>query len=82
MRQPLEPLRITDRVKGRPALRKRAAGLLRAVHRFGRCRAATAAERAFAARWIDGLTALLAEDNRAADAGHAAPPMPVDIYRA
>ncbi len=51
--------RMRTRVKGIPALEKRARGLLLAVHRYGRCRAATRAEVAWTARAIDALTVLL-----------------------
>ncbi len=51
--------RMPRRVLGRWRLEMRARALLIAVHRFGRCRAATAADQAWAARWLDGLTALL-----------------------
>lgn len=52
------------RVRGRWALERRARGLLIAVHRFGRCRAATREDIAWSATWIDGLTALLQDDVR------------------
>jgi hypothetical protein len=51
--------RMRTRVKGIPALEKRARALLLAVHRYGRCRAATRAEVLWTARAIDSLTALL-----------------------
>lgn len=51
--------RMRTRVKGIPALEKRARGLLLAVHRYGRCRAATPAEVRWTARAIDALTGLL-----------------------
>ena len=50
---------IHTRVKGRGALVKRLGGLLIAVHRYGRCRAATADERRWAAVLIDQLNAAL-----------------------
>lgn len=51
--------RMRTRVKGIPALEKRARGLLLAVHRYGRCRAATPAEVRWTARAIDALSTLL-----------------------
>jgi hypothetical protein len=51
--------RMVSRVKGRAALEKRARGLLLAVHRFGRCRAATRGDQLWTARAIDALAALL-----------------------
>jgi hypothetical protein len=45
------------RVKGRPALERRLMRLLIAIHRFGRCRAATPADLVWTAKAIDGLTA-------------------------
>lgn len=52
-------LDLHRRVRGRRVLEKRARGLLIAVHRFGRCRAATPAEVQWAARMIDALTSFL-----------------------
>lgn len=49
--------RPVHRVKGRPALLRRLRGLLVAAHRFGRHRATSPAERLWAARLVDGLTA-------------------------
>jgi hypothetical protein len=47
--------RLVSRVKGRAALEKRLRALLVSVHRFGRCRAATEADRQWTARAIDRL---------------------------
>ena len=54
--------RMVTSVRGRPALEKRLRAVLVAVHRFGRCRAATDADRRWTARTLDGLTAVLAAD--------------------
>ena len=53
-------VRPVHRVKGRPALVRRLRGLLLAVHRFGRCRAATDADRRWTAAVLDALAAALA----------------------
>lgn len=50
---------LPRRVVGRPALERRIRLLLIAVHRYGRARARTRDELHWAARTIDGLTALL-----------------------
>jgi hypothetical protein len=50
---------IQHRVKGRPALERRLMGLLRAVHRYARCRAATREDTLWAAPMLDGLAATL-----------------------
>ena len=50
---------MPTRVKGRPALVRRLRALLVAVHRFGRCRATTAADRQWTARALDALTVAL-----------------------
>jgi hypothetical protein len=47
---------VRQRVEGRPELEKRIRAVLVAVHRFGRCRAATDADRGWTARMIDTLT--------------------------
>lgn len=52
---------MPTRVKGRPALEKRAMGLLRAARRFATCRATSRDDLAWAARVIDGLEAVLAD---------------------
>jgi hypothetical protein len=52
--------RPVSRVKGRPALVRSLRGLLIRVHRYGRCRAATSADQAWAAAVIDALFAALA----------------------
>lgn len=52
----LDSRRTPSRVTGRAALTRRLRGLLLAVHRFGRCRATTEADRRWAARVIDELT--------------------------
>ena len=49
----LDGRRVLSRVKGRPALEKRQRGLLVSIHRFGRARAVTRAELAWAARMIE-----------------------------
>jgi len=46
---------IVHRVKGRPALERRAMALVLAVSRFARCRAATRTDQAWAATMSDGL---------------------------
>lgn len=50
---------IPRRTQGRPVLQRRLTALLVAVHRFARCRAASPADQAWAARLIAGLTALV-----------------------
>ena len=50
-------VRPLSRVKGHSALLRRLRGLLVAAHRFGRHRATSSAERHWAARLVDGLTA-------------------------
>jgi hypothetical protein len=57
-------VRVLHRVKGRPVLERRAAGLLRAVHRFARARATSGADREWAARCIDRLTELVQGEGR------------------
>jgi hypothetical protein len=49
----LDGRRVLSRVKGRLALEKRLRGLLVSIHRFGRARAVTRAELAWAARMIE-----------------------------
>ena len=44
---------------------RRLRGLLLATHRFGGGRARTRAEQQFAARMIDGLTALIEQEGKA-----------------
>ena len=60
----LDGRRLVSRVKGRPALERRARGFLVAVQRFGSARATSHDDLSWCARWIDGLTALL--DGRSA----------------
>ena len=50
---------VLHRVKGKPALEKRARGLLRAVHRYGKARATTHADILWCARTIDALNQAL-----------------------
>ncbi len=57
----LERPEVRSRVKGRGALIKRLGGLVIAVHRYGRRRAATADERAWTGRLIDRLQVALDE---------------------
>lgn len=52
---------LPSRIKGRPALIRSIRSLLVRVARFGRGRAQTRADQLWAARVIDGLTALLQE---------------------
>lgn len=61
MRQPLLDGPLRSRLTGQAALIRRVRLLLIAVHRFGRGRVRTRAERQWAAKMIDGLTALLQE---------------------
>jgi hypothetical protein len=49
----LDGRRIVSRIAGRPALEKRLRALLVSCHRFGRARARTRAELAWAARMIE-----------------------------
>jgi hypothetical protein len=50
--------RTPSRIKGGPALERRLHGLLLAVHRFARHRAATPEDRRWAAAAVDGLQAI------------------------
>jgi hypothetical protein len=58
----LLPLAFCRRTVGRPAIERSTRALLIRVHRFGRHRATSPANVQFAARWIDGLTALLQDE--------------------
>lgn len=51
--------RLLSRVKGKPALVRSLRGLLIRVHRFGRARATSDADRFWTARLIDALEAAL-----------------------
>lgn len=51
--------RMLTRVKGRPALERRARSLLIAVHRFARARRVSRADLDWCARAIEGLSALV-----------------------
>lgn len=53
--------RLVSRVRGRQALERSLRLLLIRAHRFGRHRARTTAEREWAARLIDGLSAILSD---------------------
>jgi hypothetical protein len=50
---------LPSRIKGRYSLERRLYGLLRATWRFAQGRATSPEDRAWSARMIDGLTALL-----------------------
>ncbi len=53
--------RVVSRVRGRPALERSIKLLLIRVHRFGRMRAATAADRQWTAKVIDRLSDVLTD---------------------
>jgi hypothetical protein len=55
----LDGRQMHTRIRGRQALERRIRGLQIAVHRFGRGRSLTAADRQWTARALDALTTLL-----------------------
>jgi hypothetical protein len=61
---------VRTRVKGRPALERRLYGLIRAVHRFGRFRAAGPSDVRWAGHMIDGLTATVEAVQRVGKIGN------------
>lgn len=64
---------LPSRIRGRASLLRRLRALLLAAHKFGRGRACTPDDLAFAAQLIDGLTSTLAAADPAA-------PQPADDY--